>query len=299
MDLLQRRLVQFLAVVEQGNIHAAARQLHVAQPALSRAMKALEEELKVQLLVRQPRGVVPTAAGLILADHAGRATSILQEGVARARHTAALKTGKLLIGYGIFASTGCMPNLIVGFRKTYPDIEVQLRLLATSEQLEALHQGSIQLGFAFSNACRPPLASWRISREQPVVVVHEGHPWGRRERLPVEELADEPMILGNVQRWGYYREIINALCLSAGFVPRVVAEADELPDMMAHLRMGEGIGILGEGIVNQLPASLHAIPLSNHRLTFDLSMVWNPEALDEVARLFIDYIKSRIPATSG
>ncbi|MFD1008505.1 MULTISPECIES: LysR family transcriptional regulator [Oceanisphaera] len=293
MELLQRRLVQFLAVVEQGNIHAAAKQLHVAQPALSRAMKALEEELGLQLLVRQPRGVVPTAAGLVLVDYAHRAARILQQGVSMARDCALRKSGKLLIGYGIFASMSCMPDLIVGFRKAYPDIDVHLRLLATNEQLEALDKGSINLGFAFSIACKQPLESWRISREKPMVLVNKGHPWFSRNRLKVEELADEPMILGNIQRWGYYREIINAICLSAGFSPRVAAEADELPDMMAHLRMGEGIGIMGEGILDQLPPSIKAIPLSNHRLTFDLSMVWNPESPDDISLLFIEYIKSQ------
>jgi DNA-binding transcriptional LysR family regulator len=291
MELLHRRLVQFLAVAETGNIHRAAGQLCMAQPALSRAMKLLEEEMAVPLLIRQPRGVLLTAAGDSLVESTRQALAILEQGVILSRENANQAKGRLTIGYGIFSSMGCMPNLIVDFRKKHPNIDVQLNLLASIDQLQALNKGDIDIGFAFSIACKAPLSAWRFSKEQPVILLNKEHPWADREQINIEALQNEPMVLGNIQRWGYHRDIVNAICLSAGFLPTVAAEADHLPDFISHLRMGEGVGMMGEAIIDQIPASLRVIRLAKPTLTFDQSMVWNSSRIKPTSQLFIDYVK--------
>ena len=291
MELLHRRLIQFLVVAETGNIHRAASQLHMAQPALSRAMKILEEEMAVPLLVRQPRGVLLTPAGDSLVESTRQALAVLVQGVNLARENAGQIKGRLTIGYGIFSSMGCMPNLIVEFRKKHPNIDVQLNLLASIDQLQALNKGQIDIGFAFSIACKSPLSAWKISREHPVLLVNKEHRWANLKQINIDALQNEPMVLGNIQRWGYHRDIVNAICLSAGFLPTVAAEADHLPDFISHLRMGEGVGMMGEAIIDQIPASLRVIPLSKPTLTFDQSMLWNPSAIKTISQLFIDYVQ--------
>ncbi|EPJ54078.1 MAG: hypothetical protein OFPI_07720 [Osedax symbiont Rs2] len=291
MELLHRRLIQFLVVAETGNIHRAADQLHMAQPALSRAMKLLEEEMAVALLIRQPRGVLLTPAGDSLVESTRQALAVLEQGVNLARESAHQLKGRLTIGYGIFSSMGCMPNLIVDFRKKYPNIDVQLNLLASIDQLQALNKGQIDIGFAFSIACKPPLTAWRISRERPVLLVNKEHRWAKLKQINIQALQNEPMVLGNIQRWGYHRDIVNAICLSAGFLPTVAAEADHLPDFISHLRMGEGVGMMGVAIMDQIPASISAIPLSKPTLTFDQSMVWNPAHIKTISQLFIDFVQ--------
>ncbi|OUS38598.1 hypothetical protein A9R01_03030 ['Osedax' symbiont bacterium Rs2_46_30_T18] len=291
MELLHRRLIQFLMVAETGNIHRAASQLHMAQPALSRAMKLLEEEMAVELLIRKPRGVLLTAAGDSLVVSSRQALRILEQGVDLARENVDQLKGRLTIGYGIFASMGCMPDFIVDFRKKYPNIDVQLNLLASIDQLKALNKGHIDIGFAFSVACKSPFSAWRISRERPVLLLNNEHPWANREHIDIAALENEPMVLGNVQRWGYHRDIVNAICLSAGFLPTVAAEADHLPDFISHLRMGEGIGMMGEAIIDQIPASIRVIRLTKPTLTFDQSMVWNPSQIKPISQLFIDYVQ--------
>lgn len=295
MDLLQRRLSQFLVVAETGNIHGAASQLHMAQPALSRAMKTLEQEMGVALLIRESRGVSLTAAGVALVESSRQAQSVLERGVALAREDANKLRGRLNVGYGIFASMGCMSDLIVGFRKAHPMIDVQLHLMATIEQLKGLEKNSIDIGFAFSIACQSPMQQWRISKERPVILVSQEHRWSDQQEIAIEDLENEPMVLGNIQRWGFHRDIVNGICLNAGFMPTVAAEADHLPDFISHLRMGEGVGMMGEAILDQIPRSLSVVRLAKPTLTFDQSMVWNPASVHPISLLFINYVQQHTP----
>jgi DNA-binding transcriptional LysR family regulator len=278
-------------VAQTKNIHKAAVQLHMAQPALSRAMKLLEEEMDVALLVREPRGVSLTAAGEALESTSRQALVVLEQGVVLARESVHQLKGRITIGYGIFASLGNMPNLIVDFRKKYPDIDVQLNLLASIDQLKALSKGQIDLSFGFSIAAKAPLTAWKISQEKPVILVNKGHRWANKKELSIQALENEPMVLGNISRWGYYRDIVNSICLNAGFIPTVAAEADHLPDFISHLRMGEGVGMMGEAIVDQIPKSLRAIHIAHPTLTFDQSMIWDATQLNPLSQLFIDYVR--------
>ncbi len=294
MQLIHRRLLQFLTVLEVGNIHGAAKKLHIAQPALSRAMKELESDVGLMLLIREPRGVQPTHAGLVLAEHTERSLEIMKQGLVLARNVNELERGSLNIGYGIFASMGNMPDIVVSFREKYPNIDVNLRLLATNEQIIALNKGSIDIGFAFSIACKPPLFFQKISSEQPVILVNRKHRWAKRKNINIIELANEPMVMGNLKRWGYYREIVNAICLQAGFSPNVFVEADELPDMIAHLRMSDCVAIMGQSMVSQLPEKLTAIKLKNNTLPFNLSIVYTPSNINPALKIFTEHIEKMV-----
>lgn len=291
MELLNRRLRQFLVVAQTKNIHKAAEQLHMAQPALSRAMKLLEEEMAVALLIRESRGVSLTAAGDTLVEKTRQALAILEQGVVLARESVHRLKGRINIGYGIFASLGDMPNLIVDFRKKFPEIDIQLSLLASIDQLTALDKRHIDLGFGFSIAVKTPLSAWKISQEKPVILVNETHRWANEKAISIQTLENEPMVVGNMSRWGYYRDIVNSICLNAGFTPTVVAEADHLPDFISHLRMGEGVGMMGEAIIDQIPKSLRVIRIIPPTLTFDQSMIWDANCVNPLSQLFIDYVK--------
>lgn len=287
--MLDRRLKQFLVVADCGSISGASKRLHIAQPALSKAMQLLEEELAVRLFLRQPRGILLTDAGREIAEEAGKALASLEDAADKARSFQRGGRGVLTIGYGVFASMGDIPDLIVAFRKHSPSVEVRMRLLSTSEQLKGLENRQIDVGFAFTIACSPKICSQHISTQAPVLIMPADHPWAGRRRIAISELRNIPFILGNQQRWGPYREIVSGLCLSAGFLPNVVAEADDWPDMLAMLRMGEAFGLMGDSVLDQLPKSMKAVRLADPPIEFDISMIWNEDMLRKAGKRFVDF----------
>ncbi|MFI9275790.1 LysR substrate-binding domain-containing protein [Kitasatospora sp. NPDC052896] len=141
-----RELRAFVAVVEEGGLSAAARRLHVSQPALSQTVSGLERQLGVKLLVRGSTGVRPTEAGTALL---GEARSVL------ARHDQALRAmaryteaggGALRIGIPLELPSGLLDPALAELAEAFPDSRVRARHLSTAEQLAALRAGELDVG---------------------------------------------------------------------------------------------------------------------------------------------------------
>ncbi|MGW1892480.1 LysR substrate-binding domain-containing protein [Streptomyces sp. NPDC002004] len=160
-----RELRAFVAVVEEGGVSAAARRLHVSQPALSQTMSGLERQLGVKLLVRGSTGVRATEAGIALL---AEARSVL------ARHDQALRVmarytgpggGALRIGIPLELPTGLLDPALADLAEAHPDTRVQARHLSTAEQLTALQCGELDVGFLRERPSGPQFDALLVVRE--------------------------------------------------------------------------------------------------------------------------------------
>ncbi len=147
----------FVVVVEQGSLSAAARRLHVSQPALSQTMNALERQLGVQLLTRRSTGVQATDAGLTLLAEARAVLARHDQAVAAVtRHTGA-GDSVLRLGIPLELPTDLLSGPLAELATAYPGTRVQARHLSTAAQLAALRAGDIDVGLVREHPIGPDL----------------------------------------------------------------------------------------------------------------------------------------------
>src|SRR5580700_3361023 len=142
-----RHLRYFLAVAEERHFGHAARRLHIAQPPLSRQIQALETELGFPLFDRARRRVELTSAGVALLTYTRRVFDMIELGVQEARRASAGQIGRITVGYPSSVASSGLLELLGAFRARSPEVQIALRELAPQEQLEALKDGRIDVGF--------------------------------------------------------------------------------------------------------------------------------------------------------
>ncbi|MGA0598667.1 LysR family transcriptional regulator [Enterovirga sp. CN4-39] len=271
------RIRYFLAVAEQLSFRGAAEQLHVAQPALSRAVKLLEAELGYPLFERTTRRVTLTPPGALLADEARASLQQLERALRHAGQLAAGRSGQIVIGYSAQAANRVMPKLVMRFRDAVPEAEVGLYSIASDEQLPALTSGRIDVGILLAAACVPPVKHFQVAFERVVAIIPENHFLARRNSVLLKELSELPFVLGTAKRWFTFRSVINNLCLAAGYLPRVVEEADDVPLLLQLVALGHGITLYGSEALPLLPSSLVALPIRDRHANFGISVAWQPD----------------------
>jgi DNA-binding transcriptional LysR family regulator len=294
MALDLRHFRCFVAVAEELHFHRAAERLGVAQPALSRTIKNLEQELGVTLLARNNRKVELTEVGksflrgcrecLENTNRIIKDVQLSQQGI----------IGTLRIGYTENAMNGRLPCLIKEFKNQAPDIEIFLIHSVTSEQLGQLEDRTIDLGFATGNISRPGYASIRIQSERFVCVVYEGHHLASRKNLRLSELVDEPMIQGAKEHWQHYHSHLIALFRHVGFDPKIVQEGLTTTEIQQLVACGIGITVLTETVVESLPPGLVVIPIVDVNERLDTIAVWRSEPNKAAKEQFVSFLRQSL-----
>ena len=194
MDL--RQIESFVAVAEELHFGRAAKRVHLSQPALSQQIKRLEQELGFELLTRTQRRVELTSPGATFLEHARRVLSDVDEMVAVSRRAADGRAGTLRLGYVGSALFSVVPPTVQAMRTEAPEVQVTLVERKTEEQLAAMRDGRLDVGFV--KATRRPLDDMVVTPvlTEPVGIgVQAEHPLAGRAEIGLEELADVPFVI--------------------------------------------------------------------------------------------------------
>ncbi|AKT41783.1 LysR family transcriptional regulator [Chondromyces crocatus] len=284
-----RHLRYFLAVAEERHFGRAAQRLHIAQPPLSRQIQDLEAEIGVSLFDRSPRGVELTAAGSVFLTHVRRIFGTVELALQETKRASVGETGRLVIGYLSSLAYSGIIDLVRAYRLRFPTVELALREMYPQEQLEALKEGRIDVGFVRAPLDDPTIARQCVRSEELVVALPSEHPLAARKRIPLALLANEPFVSFPRQRGpGFFDQIIT-LCRAAGFSPRIVQEAPllDIPSMVAA---GFGIAILPESIRQLGRRGLSFRPLVGGPRT-SLLMVWRQDDGSPTMEGFIAFVR--------
>src|SRR6202050_1350877 len=172
-----RHLRYFMAVGEEQHYGRAARRLRVAQPALSRQIQDLEEEIGFDLFERLPRGVKLSAAGKLFLEDVRRLLQEVNEAVVRAGRVALGHSGTLRVGFTENASwQGVVPESFRRFRELHPDAELQLQPFSSLEQLDAIRSGRVDAGFVFMPTSDSELELLPVAVQHIELAAPKGHP---------------------------------------------------------------------------------------------------------------------------
>ena len=257
-----RAMRSFQAVAEALHFRRAAEQLNVAQPALSRTIRLLEEDIGTALLTRTTRNVELTEAGRVFLEEVQKVLAGAERPVDMARRAAEGRIGRLTVAYMDFAINGPLPGIMRRFRKSAPEIEVNLIHMWTARQREALVGGEIDLGFLIGAFAAPGIENLLVRREGLVAVLPESHALAKRACIGLKDLRGEPFVLGARDFWGPYREQIDVLCHGAGFTPDVVQEAYNSDGIFGLVAAGLGVTLYTESARHLRPRGAVVRPLS-------------------------------------
>ncbi|WP_278912555.1 LysR family transcriptional regulator [Deinococcus wulumuqiensis] len=236
-----RHLRHFVALAEEEHFGRAAERVFVVQQALSSSIRNLEEEVGVQLVTRTTRRVQLTPAGEEFLIGARATLAQAAQTVERARRAAQGEVGRLTIGFVSGLAFGGLPEIVRRFRELYPAVSVDLRELTAGEQEAALRGGQIDVGLLLLPVRDPALASRALWRQRLVAALPAAHPLAGQERLQIGDLADEAFVFfPRYLRASYFDQVMH-WCADAGFTPRVVQEAIEIPTLLSLVAAGVGV----------------------------------------------------------
>jgi len=190
-----RRLEIFLKVAELGSFSRAADALFLTQPTVSEHVRALEDELGVQLLDRLGRGTTPTRAGTLLLGYARRLLALSREARQAIEQFQGRVSGELVLGGSNIPGEYVLPALIGAFRLKYPDVSLSLRIGASRDVQDWVEQGHVEIGVVGALPSSRALESRPLMDDDLVLVVPPEHPWVSRKTVSVDDVKSEPLIL--------------------------------------------------------------------------------------------------------
>lgn len=292
MDL--RHLRYFIAVAEEQNIGRAATRLHMSQPPLTRQIQQLEEELGVQLFVRTPRGMELTPAGELLLEEARNIRAVVEQATERTQRAGQGKLGRLDIGIFGSAILDLIPNLLREFRAAYPDVRLVLHSMHKGEQIEALRQRRISIGFNRLLDPLPDIATELVATEALLLALPEGHPLAQHREVPFAALSGQPLVLFPTgSRPGFIDRVIG-LCQQAGFVPQVAQEVGDTVTAIALVSAGFGASVVSASTAAmRLPGVVYR-PLGGlpEQTRIDLSCIYRSDDRSPILAAFLDVLRA-------
>jgi len=239
--VLLAQLEAFSEVSRLGNVSRAAAALNVTQPALTARLQGLERELEVELFVRGARGMTLTDAGRALLPYAQRAIAQVLEGQKAVVDLRSGKTGELFIAAAPAVSTYVLPAILKSFQTSHPRVRIGVRTGHTEEVLEMVLRREVDLGVG--RPIRHPDAELiPVFDDELVLVVSRHHPFAQRDRIRLQELAEERLIL--FDRASSYYELTSSLIRQAGVVPESVIELDNVEAAKKMVIEGLGVSLL-------------------------------------------------------
>jgi DNA-binding transcriptional LysR family regulator len=284
MDLRQLRFM--LEVARAGSFTRAAQKLHIAQPALSIAIRKLEDELEVQLFNRRDRTITLTAEGAALARHARLMEQQMDAARQELDDLRGLLRGEVRMGLSPMLSSHFFPQILASFKRRYPALQLSINGDSARNIQRKIASGSLDMG-VIAGVVPEGLDAHLLVRDELVACVHRSHPLAGRKTAPLRVLLAEPLI--HFSEGYHLRELIDERAAQEGLTPSVVAESNLFSLARSLVREELGLAFFPKMVVAS--ESEMAVISCDQPLLLDLSIVWKKHAtLSRANRVFVDYV---------
>ena len=243
MHLEIRHLRSFLITATELHFGRASTRLNVTQPALSRTIRQMEAKLGGALFKRTTRNVELTELGATFLESARSAVNAFDAATAAGRQAARGEIGRLMIGHTEVAIFGHLPRMLQRFRERYQNAHISLLPGITSENIERVRNGELDIAFVTGMVADDRLDFDMLWQEESVVVMAAGHRLAGQMALSLETLSAEPFVLGTSSSWQAYRPLVEAAFAQRGLPLRVIQEAESSSALLQLVASNEGITI--------------------------------------------------------
>ncbi|MBS0468548.1 MAG: LysR family transcriptional regulator [Proteobacteria bacterium] len=291
MDLRDMR--HFLVVAEEGHVGRAAARLHLSQPPLTRHIQALEESLGVPLFLRTPKGMTLTEAGRTLLEEATNLLALAQQAAERTRLAGQGLLGRLDVGLFGSGVLDVIPRILARFHQARPEVKIVLHNLTKTEQLQALRERRITVGFNRLVPEAADIAVETVLREPLMVAIAASDSLAVRPSLGIQDLAGVPLILyPNEPMRGLAQEVSDVF-RAEGVPLRVEQEVEDVLTAVALVSAGFGAAITTQSATNLRLPGVTFRPLHSHQLKdLELSCLYRKGDASPVLRAFLDVVQT-------
>jgi len=260
-----RRLQLFEQLGHLLSFHRTAEAVGIAQPALTRAIRQLEEDVGFALFTRTTRRTQLTPVGQIFHLRVQQWLREMDSVIGDCQRLAQGANGqRLLLGYSAQASHSRMSQLLFQFGLRHARVDLNLRQLPSEVAYEEVAVGSLDGAFLIydeEHLRRLALRSVPIEEQGLIALCAASHPLVGQAPVAVQALAQWGTVIGSQTRWQVFRKTVLLQLAVLGVTPRIVYEADDTPLLLEVISQSDHIGLYGSGIAHQLPAGLIALPL--------------------------------------
>jgi LysR family transcriptional regulator, transcriptional activator of the cysJI operon len=289
------RMVVFRAVAQQLSFRKAAEELYLTQPAVSLQVKALEEDLGVQLFDRTGARVALTAAGEVLRDYAERASALLQD----AEHAIAAMggelAGQLILGASTTIAQYVLPRMLGEFLAGHARVQPSLMSGNTERIVEAVGKHEIALGFIEGPSRSRDVKSESFLVDELVLIVPAAHEWAERARIPPRELNQVPLLMR--ERGSGTRHVVE-MALERHHLKlaslRIAMELDSTEAIKSAVEAGLGAGFVSKWAIAKdarTGGSVRVVELEGVTIQRDFLMIYaagpEPQGVVQEFRRFV------------
>jgi DNA-binding transcriptional LysR family regulator len=287
-----QHLQTFLVVVEEMNFGRAAERLHIAQPPLSRQIQRLERNLGVELFFRTKPQIQLTAAGKVLAAEAKKILKQVDLAVQLTQRASRGEIGQIVIGFEGSSLSDIVPLSIKIYREQFPEVKIYVQEMSTTEQLQALQEERIDLGFIVPQQVNETLIVQTIREESLVVAIAKSHPLATQAEIEIQQLQNEHFLVGFKDfRCGLDAEVIK-VCHQAGFSPNVVQVTNEMQLILGFVAAQMGVALLPSSIKNIVREGVVYLPLVSSTVKIALAIAWRKDTACSTLNNFLKVVNT-------
>lgn len=239
-----RHLRYFVAVAEEGNISKAAQRIHLTQPALSRQIKSLEDEIGLCLLERRANSFQLTEPGQTLLREAREVLSRADLALERVRSSGAVR--HLRIGYAPSLTFGMLPSAIQRFTQIHPRVRVELSDLSSTGMMDGLNNGTLDLIVTAVSESSKSVSWTTLCQQEIKLVVNHDHPLAGLASVKPKQLHNQRLLLFCQSEYPEYWQAMNAWFKAEGIDAKVAGQYDGITSLIAAVEAGLGAALVVE-----------------------------------------------------
>ncbi|MEO2078281.1 MAG: LysR family transcriptional regulator [Bacillus sp. (in: firmicutes)] len=287
LELRQLRL--FIEVAKHKSITKAAENMHISQPALSKSLMALEDELGMTLIIRTNKTSDLTDAGKVVLEYALRMTVLVDEMKTTLIDMTNLSRGQINIGLPPFIGSLFFPRVMAKFHHAFPNIELNITEYGGARVVKSVEEGEFELGVAVLPIDEQQFSVYPIVEEEMRLVVYKDHHLSDREQVELKELREEEFIFYHEEF--ALNQIMRNHFIAAGFEPKILFKSSQWDLMTEMVAANLGITILPQSICNRaFNADLKIIKLQDD-IMWRLAVITKKDRyISNAGRTFIDFI---------
>jgi DNA-binding transcriptional LysR family regulator len=287
----------FLEVVRTGSVTEAAVRLAVSPSAISRQIASLEEILAVRLFERRPRGMVPSAAGEMLATHGRRGALEAERVVQDIQGLQGLRKGRVRLASSAGFSIDFLPQVMSRFRKDYPGLQFSLQVASPAEVTRAVLHGDADIGLTYSRTAEQNIDVVHRQMAPVIAVMRPDHSLARFRSISLAQMHAFPMALPEPENT--VRQLFDIACSRRRLVFEPVLVCNRFETLSNFVLHGGGLSISGEVTVRHRLRSgeLHGVAIRERGMdarAIELQTLTG-RILPQGASAFLEYLKTCLP----
>ena len=284
-------MMYFIEIAKERGFSKAAAKLHLSQPALSKMIKQLEEELGFQLVYRASKNFMLTDYGEIFLKNARKIIEKHDDIFKEMNDISGLRKGRINIDFPSIVATLYFPRIFTGFRRKYPGIEICMFEEGSKIISERVLKGLVDIGVVMLPNTSEELTVFPLVNDESVLIVNKAHPLAEKDKITFKDLYREEFIILN-ENFKLHDLIIKE-CMKVGYVPNIIFKSSQFDFIMEMISLNQGISILPRPMLER-----YDYPMIR-RISFEPGFPWNigmivkkGSYMSIALRTFIDYVQN-------